>query len=310
MVINQGPDPFVHLLAGGIAGTVGAVVTCPLEVIKTRLQSSVANFDFSKHHSPSTPASLIRNPLIVRCIRHIIETEGVKGLFKGLGPNLIGVAPTRAIYFCTYSTMKNFCNSSFKNPDSPLVHVAAAGSAGFVSATVTNPIWFVKTRLQLDQSKNCNSLMYLRQLYRECGFTGFFKGITASYFGITETMIYFVTYEFIKNKLRARNWREGDVPNDEMTNGGLCFMQSMLAGAVSRTFASLTAYPHEVVRTRLRQPDNKYKGFFQTLALISKEEKMPALYRGLGTHLMRQIPNTAIMMGTYELIVMMLNHKP
>lgn len=93
-------------------------------------------------------------------------------------------------------------------------------------------------------SKNCNSLVYLRQLYRECGFTGFFKGITASYFGITETIIYFVTYEFIKNKLRARIWREGDVPNDEMTNGGLCFMQSMLAGAVSRTFASLTAYPH------------------------------------------------------------------
>lgn len=30
------------------------------------------------------------------------------------------------------------------------------------------------------------------------------------------------------------------------------------------------------------------------------------LYRGLGTQLVRQIPNTAIMMATYELIVYLL----
>lgn len=34
------PSPFQHLVAGGIAGTTAALVTCPLDVIKTRLQSS------------------------------------------------------------------------------------------------------------------------------------------------------------------------------------------------------------------------------------------------------------------------------
>uniref|UniRef100_A0A3Q3E4S8 Uncharacterized protein n=2 Tax=Labrus bergylta TaxID=56723 RepID=A0A3Q3E4S8_9LABR len=33
-------DTLVHLLAGGCGGTVGAILTCPLEVVKTRLQSS------------------------------------------------------------------------------------------------------------------------------------------------------------------------------------------------------------------------------------------------------------------------------
>uniref|UniRef100_A0A3Q2E588 Uncharacterized protein n=1 Tax=Cyprinodon variegatus TaxID=28743 RepID=A0A3Q2E588_CYPVA len=33
-------DTLVHLFAGGCGGTVGAIVTCPLEVVKTRLQSS------------------------------------------------------------------------------------------------------------------------------------------------------------------------------------------------------------------------------------------------------------------------------
>lgn len=36
--------------------------------------------------------------LIIRLyyvFRHILETEGVQGLFRGLGPNLVGVAPSR-----------------------------------------------------------------------------------------------------------------------------------------------------------------------------------------------------------------------
>jgi len=31
---------------------------------------------------------------IVYC-RNIVRTEGVQALFKGLGPNVVGVAPTR-----------------------------------------------------------------------------------------------------------------------------------------------------------------------------------------------------------------------
>ena len=35
------PLPFlVYFMAGGIAGTIGAVTTCPLELVKTRFQSS------------------------------------------------------------------------------------------------------------------------------------------------------------------------------------------------------------------------------------------------------------------------------
>ncbi|KAJ8791099.1 hypothetical protein J1605_020900 [Eschrichtius robustus] len=37
------------------------------------------------------------------------------------------------------------------------------------------------------------------------------------------------------------------------------------------------------------------------------EEGYGSLYRGLTTHLVRQIPNTAIMMATYELVVYLLN---
>lgn len=35
------------------------------------------------------------------------------------------------------------------------------------------------------------------------GIAGFYRGITASYYGISETVIHFVVYEFIKAKLIA-----------------------------------------------------------------------------------------------------------
>lgn len=79
----------------------------------------------------------------------------------------------------------------------------SAASAGFVSSTATNPIWFVKTRMQLDY--NSKVQMTVRQcierVYAQGGIAAFYKGITASYFGICETMVHFVIYEFIKSKL-------------------------------------------------------------------------------------------------------------
>ena len=77
----------------------------------------------------------------------------------------------------------------------------------------------------------------------------------------------------------------------------------MACGAVSKTVATCLAYPHEVARTRLREVGRKYSSFWGTLGMVYREEGRTGLYRGLGTNLVRQIPNTAVMMATYELVV-------
>lgn len=41
----------------------------------------------------------------------------------------------------------------------------------------------------------------VKKIYQTSGILGFYKGITASYFGISETVIHFVIYEAIKAKL-------------------------------------------------------------------------------------------------------------
>ncbi|KAJ4935379.1 hypothetical protein JOQ06_016915 [Pogonophryne albipinna] len=59
----------------------------------------------------------------------------------------------------------------------------------------------------------------------------------------------------------------------------------------------------KVIRTRLREEGTKYNSFFQTLRTVPRDEG----YRGLTTHLVRHIPNTAIVISTYQLVVYLLN---
>ena len=59
---------------------------------------------------------------------------------------------------------------------------------------------------------------------------------------------------------------------------------------------------------RLRQEEHggprKYRHFFQTLGVVYREEGLRVgLYGGLGTQLVRQVPNSAIMFMVYETIV-------
>ena len=60
----------------------------------------------------------------------------------------------------------------------------------------------------------------------------------------------------------------------------------------------------QVLRTRLRQPlvngKVKYSGLWQTFKLVLAEEGAKSLYGGLSAHLMRVVPNAAVMYAIYE----------
>lgn len=77
--------------------------------------------------------------------------------------------------------------------------------------------------------------------------------------------------------------------------------------STAKLIAAVATYPHEVIRTRLRQaPENgirKYTGLIQSGRLIYQQEGMAALYGGMTAHLMRVVPNAAFLFLSYELII-------
>ncbi|NWR36007.1 S2536 protein, partial [Tachuris rubrigastra] len=292
-------------------GTAGAILTCPLEVVKTRLQSSqlaLRPLYLSEVQLPGMSVRMMNptppSPGVLKLLRAILEKEGLRSLFRGLGPNLAGVAPSRAIYFAAYSGIKERLNAVLV-PESKKVHILAAACAGMSSATLTNPIWLVKTRMQLEArakgEMTSNALQCAMHVYRTEGLRGFYRGVTASYAGVSETVIHFVIYEALKQELRNRHYSHSPPLTSSPNNHD--FFGLMGAAAVSKTCATCIAYPHEVIRTRLREEGSRYRSLVQTLQLVVHEEGPSALYRGLLAHLIRQIPNAAIMMATYEVIV-------
>eukprot|EP00116_Pleurobrachia_bachei_P010990 sb/3471252/ len=86
-------NPFVHLAAGSIGGSIGVILTSPIELVKTRQQSSVSSYASMKVIALSKDRSL------VNLCSQIIKNEGYRSLFKGLTPSLAAVVPTKAVFF-------------------------------------------------------------------------------------------------------------------------------------------------------------------------------------------------------------------
>lgn len=182
---------------------------------------------------PLSSSAFLTSTSVLGQLRSIAAAEGLGALFKGVGPNVLGVAPSKAVYFYAYSSAKRFLNARIP-PDTPVVHMASAGFAAFLTASAVNPIWLVKTRLQLDRRKDPATIpAMIRAIWRQEGLVGFYKvtltapfpissspylvvlqGVTASYVGISETMVQFVIYEYLKGEFVTYSLAQGTVPDE------------------------------------------------------------------------------------------------
>lgn len=305
--IERNTKSYVHFIAGGVGGLVGAVCTSPLDVVKTRLQSTFYQQGIEKgiKHSGSIWTHFIET---TKLLIQIKQVEGIQGYFKGLGPNLVGVIPARAINFYTYGNGKKIYTELNHGRETPIVHLASAATAGVVTSTATNPIWVIKTRLQLQGKQRMynSSFDCAKHIFKQEGIKGFYKGMSASYLGVAEGTIQWVIYENLKKR-----WAHTPAQmEDKRTVGGKsaqAWVGNLGAAAVAKLVAACIAYPHEVIRTRLREPAKngvvKYTGLLQCLKLVIKEEGVISLYGGMSAHLMRVVPNAAIMFFCYESIL-------
>jgi solute carrier family 25 protein 33/36 len=192
----------------------------------------------------------------------------------------------------------------------------AAATAGIITGTATNPIWVVKTRLQLDKQnasgagqgrQYLNAWDCLVKTIRHEGIRGLYRGLSASYLGVSESTLQWVLYERAKASL-ARRQALLDASNREpnLWDKTVQWTGKLTAAGGAKFVAALITYPHEVVRTRLRQAPvdasgrMKYHGLLNCLTTVYKEEGMAALYGGLVPHMLRVVPSAAIMFGVYE----------
>ncbi|KDQ11095.1 hypothetical protein BOTBODRAFT_163124 [Botryobasidium botryosum FD-172 SS1] len=304
------------VIAGAGAGLVSSIVTCPLDVIKTKLQAQRTAHGMSEYMGA------------LGTTKYILQNNGLRGLYRGLGPTFLGYLPTWAIYFTLYDGIKNQLVEEMRRSgeghgehsfrDSWGLHIFAAMTAGATGTIVTSPLWVVKTRFMTqpaDEVRYRHTFDAFAKIYRAEGISAFYRGLLPSLMGVTHVAVQFPLYEHLKL------WF-GSSDREHVRVAELSTHAILLCSSASKMTASLVTYPHEVVRTRLqiqrhpqisRMSQNQgqgqqqqpvvYRGVIRTARTIVREEGWRGLYKGLSINLVRTVPNSAVTLLTYELLM-------
>ena len=94
------PSPLMKLACGALAGSISQTLTYPLDVLRRRMK--VAGMKDSQEKLG------YKDKNAINAIQNIIKAEGVTGLYRGLLPNLLKVAPSIGTSFVTYEAVKGF----------------------------------------------------------------------------------------------------------------------------------------------------------------------------------------------------------
>ncbi|KAI0057856.1 mitochondrial NAD transporter [Artomyces pyxidatus] len=306
------------MIAGAGGGLVASIATCPLDVVKTKLQAQRAARGQADYLG------------VWAMLRNIIQHDGLRGLYRGLGPTILGYLPTWAIYFAVYDGIKTRFGQPpigmesnerlYPAPSAkgyqPVIrehpwtlHILSAMTAGASSTICTNPFWVIKTRFMTQSRTEVryrHTLDAATTIYRNEGIRAFYRGLLPSLLGIAHVAVQFPLYEQLKLMAQRHNH-----------NKPLPSYTILLCSAVAKMTASVATYPHEVVRTRLQTqrrliavgadgallPPRKRSGIVRTTKKIVHFEGWRGLYKGLSINLIRTVPNSAVTMLTYELLM-------
>lgn len=100
-------DSQLNALSGAIGGFTSGVVTCPLDVIKTKLQAQGGFVAVNKGRYVGHRKAYSG---LVGTAKIIWKEEGLRGMYRGLGPIILGYLPTWAVWFTVYNKSKVFLN--------------------------------------------------------------------------------------------------------------------------------------------------------------------------------------------------------
>jgi solute carrier family 25 folate transporter 32 len=217
------------MIAGVSAGTVSTALLLPLDNIKVRMQVH----ENEKAHSVAAKSGGKRTGRLgtLRVIRGIIRYEGVAGFYQGLAPAVIGSSLSWGGFFFVYEGLKKrvrdrkqLSMSSSNVTLTPWDNFSLAVTSGAVMVALTNPVWLIKLRMQLQMKKASESLqprekqeLYTgmvdaaRKIVRDEGFWALYKGSVPALLLTSHGGIQFVVYEFLRKHFHhARAKRDDD----------------------------------------------------------------------------------------------------
>lgn len=222
-----GLSPIESLFAGMTAGAVSVVVTYPLDL--TRAQLAVLRLKTGKLAQTNMGFGQVLQ-------RNYLD-RGVKGLFRGITPTLLGILPYSGFAFSFNEQAKRRIQDMTGRDLTTIERMQCGALSGLIAQTITYPIEVTRRRMQtigivatsgkdaavdvVGKSSSRNQAMenairavtpdhpprmstIIKELYQEQGVRGFFKGVTLNWFkGPVAFSISFTCFDLIQSFLET-----------------------------------------------------------------------------------------------------------
>ncbi|KDP35277.1 hypothetical protein JCGZ_09436 [Jatropha curcas] len=233
---------FEGVIAGGAAGVVVETALYPIDTIKTRLQAAHGG------------GKII-----------------LKGLYSGLAGNIAGVLPASALFVGVYEPTKQKLLRMLPENLSAVAHLTAGAVGGVAASLIRVPTEVVKQRMQTGQFTSAPNAV--RLIISREGFKGLYAGYGSFLLrDLPFDAVQFCIYEQLRIGYKVAAQRELNDP------------ENAIIGAFAGALTGAITTPLDVIKTRLmvQGSANQYKGIFDCVQTVVREEGPNALLKGLG----------------------------
>ncbi|CAH1250358.1 UCP2 [Branchiostoma lanceolatum] len=187
---KDGASMPTRIMAGITTGAIAVSCAQPTDVVKVRMQAEGADpFAGKKRYTGALSA-----------YRTIAREEGMKGLWKGTGPNIARNSIVNATELVCYDMVKEEILAMNLMTDNLPCHFTSAFITGFVTTCVASPVDVVKTRFMNSRpGQYTGALDCAMKMFYEGGPMAFYKGFTPSFMRLGSwNILMFVFYEQLK----------------------------------------------------------------------------------------------------------------
>lgn len=293
-------------VCGSIAGSISAVVTTPLDLVKTRInlreQSLAAGSDRTLPAPEKKAQALFRadpSGLLTLEAREIYRTGGLPGFFTGAMYRAAWMGLGGFVFLGSFEFAKDHLSRRAKaHQDRPQVarHLPTEQpafftfSAGLVAGLFVDiplhPVDTIKTRLQSRQG-----------IHAAGGFRGLWSGLSAVLAtSVPGSAIFFVIYE------KTRYEVERQVPGF-LYGPAYELWRDAASASVADVGACLVRVPCEVLKQRMQTTTSWGDGsplrLLHTMRSVSREGPL-GFYAGFGATVCREVPFALIQMPVFE----------
>jgi len=239
----------MDFLPGIAAATTGISIGYPFDAVKIKMQTNMY-------------------PNSLACIKHIIQTEGINSLYRGVVAPLISRNIKRAFQYNIYEKL-------LKNNNNPFLSGFCVGCIGPIISCPTSVL-----KIKIQTQKNTSLQQCIKHIYKNYGIKGFYRGLPIySIKEITHGTLYLGIYGTLREKY------------------GINLLPTFFSGCIASAITWTFLFPIDILKTSIQSYNTKDIFHIKT---IIKNRNYLKLWRGLFPTLLKIVPVNGCIMLSYE----------